>query len=134
MILRSFQEYKAAIRWALRNSNTPMNYREIFRKTAEYLNLKQTELLVKRSNSSGQQRSQHGSTLSNLLYMMRKNSEVEPFVEKNSVSYSLKKRENNPTHEEIARRAYEIYISRGCVDGQSDQDWFFAEMELRREQ
>lgn len=36
-----------------------------------------------------------------------------------------------PTHEEIARRAYQLYEERGGVHGQDQEDWFLAERELR---
>jgi hypothetical protein len=35
-----------------------------------------------------------------------------------------------PTHEEIARRAYELYIARGATRGCEFQDWITAEREL----
>lgn len=35
-----------------------------------------------------------------------------------------------PTHEEIARRAYEIYLTRGSGDGHDRDDWLQAEYEL----
>lgn len=38
---------------------------------------------------------------------------------------------NNPTHEQIARRAYEIFLARGGTPGNPEQDWFQAERELR---
>lgn len=37
-----------------------------------------------------------------------------------------------PTHEQIAARAFTLYLSRGCVDGQHEQDWLQAEAELSR--
>ncbi len=37
-----------------------------------------------------------------------------------------------PTHDEIAARAYELYLARGSVDGYSEEDWLIAEAELRR--
>jgi len=37
------------------------------------------------------------------------------------------------THEEIAKRAYEIYVKRGRRQGQSQQDWNQAEQELQNE-
>ena len=37
-----------------------------------------------------------------------------------------------PTHEEIAARAYELYLARGSLDGYSEEDWLLAEAELRR--
>ena len=36
------------------------------------------------------------------------------------------------TENEIARRAYERYLSRGCEHGHDVQDWLEAERELRR--
>ena len=35
-----------------------------------------------------------------------------------------------PTHEEIALRAYRIYLERGSSDGNAIEDWFQAEREL----
>jgi hypothetical protein len=37
-----------------------------------------------------------------------------------------------PTHDEIAARAYELYLARGSLDGYSEEDWLLAEAELRR--
>ena len=39
---------------------------------------------------------------------------------------------HEPTHEEIAARAYELYLARGSLDGYSEEDWLVAEAELRR--
>lgn len=38
---------------------------------------------------------------------------------------------NGPSHEQIARRAYEIFLARGGLPGHEEQDWFQAERELR---
>ena len=35
-----------------------------------------------------------------------------------------------PDRERIAQRAYELYVARGCGDGQADEDWYCAEREL----
>jgi len=35
-----------------------------------------------------------------------------------------------PAHDEIARRAFEIYVYNGCKQGLSEQDWEQAEREL----
>ena len=35
------------------------------------------------------------------------------------------------TDDDIARRAYELYLSRGCEDGGDVDDWRQAERELR---
>ena len=37
-----------------------------------------------------------------------------------------------PSHEEIARRAYQLYEERGGGHGHDQDDWFQAERELRR--
>ena len=37
-----------------------------------------------------------------------------------------------PTHDEIARRAYELYEQRGRVHGRDWEDWFQAEGELNQ--
>jgi hypothetical protein len=37
---------------------------------------------------------------------------------------------NAPTHEDIARRAYELYVERGGDDGSDVDDWLRAEQEL----
>lgn len=41
--------------------------------------------------------------------------------------------EMNPSisEEQVRRRAYELYVQRGGVDGGHDADWFRAEAELR---
>ena len=35
------------------------------------------------------------------------------------------------THNDIARRAYEIYVEKGCLQGQSEQNWQQAEQEQK---
>jgi hypothetical protein len=34
------------------------------------------------------------------------------------------------SHQQIAQRAYELYLQRGAVDGYAQQDWAQAEQEL----
>jgi hypothetical protein len=36
-------------------------------------------------------------------------------------------------HDEIAQRAYELFLERGGTDGHADEDWLQAELEVRRE-
>lgn len=36
-----------------------------------------------------------------------------------------------PTHEQIAQRAFEIWLSRGADHGRAEEDWAIAERELR---
>ena len=38
------------------------------------------------------------------------------------------------THEDIAKHAYEIYVEKGCRQGQSEKNWLQAEQELRNQQ
>ena len=38
-----------------------------------------------------------------------------------------------PTEEEIARRAYQLYEARGGEHGRDQEDWFQAERELRQD-
>ena len=38
---------------------------------------------------------------------------------------------DTPTHKEIAKRAYEIYLENGRKQGQSEQYWLQAEQELK---
>jgi hypothetical protein len=38
---------------------------------------------------------------------------------------------NNPTHEQITRRAYEIFIERGQPEGRDLDHWLEAERQLR---
>jgi Protein of unknown function (DUF2934) len=41
-------------------------------------------------------------------------------------------RHGGATREEIARRAYELYVARGGTHGYDIEDWLQAERELRR--
>lgn len=38
-----------------------------------------------------------------------------------------------PSREEIAQRAYELYVARGGADGSEQEDWLQAEHELREQ-
>lgn len=40
--------------------------------------------------------------------------------------------ENSPSHDEIAQRAYELYLERGGGEARAEEDWLRAEEELRR--
>ena len=40
--------------------------------------------------------------------------------------------QHSTTDEEIQRRAYEIYLSRGASDGHDLEDWLQAERDLRQ--
>jgi hypothetical protein len=48
----------------------------------------------------------------------------DPLTQQNAVT------QRRPTQEEIARRAYEIYLARGSEEGHDVDDWIQAEQEL----
>lgn len=37
------------------------------------------------------------------------------------------------THDQIARRAHELWVKRGCKHGQDQENWFEAERQLKAE-
>jgi hypothetical protein len=37
-----------------------------------------------------------------------------------------------PTNQDIAKRAYEIYVEKGCQQGQCEENWKQAERELKK--
>ena len=40
--------------------------------------------------------------------------------------------EDSPSHDEIAQRAYELYLEHGGGEARAEEDWLRAEEELRR--
>jgi hypothetical protein len=50
-------------------------------------------------------------------------------VKASKSAITMVKRE--PTHDEIAVRAYELFLDRGGLMGHHEEDWFRAEAELR---
>ena len=44
---------------------------------------------------------------------------------------SLPNRSALVTHRDVARRAYDLYLARGCAHGHDVDDWLQAERELR---
>jgi hypothetical protein len=44
----------------------------------------------------------------------------------------FEERASEPTPEQIAQRAYELYLERGGIDGYDREDWLRAEEELRK--
>ena len=38
---------------------------------------------------------------------------------------------SEPTQEQIEKRAYELFLTRGCEHGRDVEDWLAAEQELR---
>jgi hypothetical protein len=49
----------------------------------------------------------------------------------NRSSTSLPNRSAQATERDIARRAYDLYLTRGCEHGHDVEDWLQAERELR---
>jgi hypothetical protein len=43
---------------------------------------------------------------------------------------SAQRPKSAPSHEDIARRSYEIYLARGGEEGHAEEDWLAAEREL----
>ncbi len=39
-----------------------------------------------------------------------------------------------PTHKDIAKRAYEIYVEKDCQQDQSERNWLQAEQELKNQE
>ena len=37
---------------------------------------------------------------------------------------------SSPTHQQIAERAYQIYLANGCQEGHAQDDWLQAQYEL----
>jgi hypothetical protein len=52
----------------------------------------------------------------------------------NEVDDSAQSIPEAPRHEDIARRAYELWEARGCPHGCADEDWYRAEQELSGEE
>lgn len=48
------------------------------------------------------------------------------------ISQAGQTQEITQTHDQIARRAYEIYVELGCPHGQSEQHWKQAEREKQK--
>jgi outer membrane protein TolC len=51
-------------------------------------------------------------------------------IERNEATLAGEKLETEELHERIAQRAYQLYETRGRVDGYDVQDWLRAEQEL----
>jgi hypothetical protein len=52
-------------------------------------------------------------------------SSVQPRAADTSANHAV-------NHSEIRRRAYEIYLERGCLPGQELEDWLQAEYEFQK--
>jgi hypothetical protein len=59
------------------------------------------------------------------VILERDASPVQPHAENPSANHA-------PSHEEIRRRAYEIYLERNGLPGDALDDWFRAERELQK--
>jgi hypothetical protein len=62
---------------------------------------------------------------------MSKPAKTQPPKYDARVTPTLKLARNEPSQEQIARRAYEIFLARGGEHGQHVDDWLQAERELR---
>ncbi len=54
-----------------------------------------------------------------------------PLVPESSTRNTSTSHHHGPTHEQIARRAYSLFLARGGSHGHHDEDWLQAERELR---
>jgi len=55
---------------------------------------------------------------------------VKASVSKTAIVATTSPSMSAPTHDEIAKRSYELYLERGAVDGYASDDWARAEAEL----
>ena len=62
-----------------------------------------------------------------------KRSAVSPAPDRSSLRSAGLNRSANVTENDIARRAYELYLARDCEDGHDVDDWLQAERALQRE-
>jgi hypothetical protein len=62
-----------------------------------------------------------------------KSTQKYPIQQKHEVETPKQEPVSIPTHDDIARRAYAIYLKHGRRQGQSEQNWHQAEHELRNE-
>jgi hypothetical protein len=53
-----------------------------------------------------------------------------PIEKSSTVKSESLSAEAHPTREETERRAYQIYLERGCAHGHDEDDWLQAEREL----
>jgi hypothetical protein len=56
-----------------------------------------------------------------------------PALDPSSLKSAPLDRSANVAENDIARRAYELYLARDCEDGHDVADWLQAERELQRE-
>ena len=67
--------------------------------------------------------------------IMAKEGSKKPVTDTKMVRHIFSPDRNNPaggpSREEIARRAYELYLDRGGSEGSEQEDWLQAERELQ---
>ena len=78
---------------------------------------------TRKTTTSGAARKKTGATTRS------RNAAPAPTIIRETIRQALRE----PTDEEIARRAYELYLARGRQDGRAADDWLRAEQELRGE-
>jgi len=50
-----------------------------------------------------------------------------------AATVSLTGAHDTPSPAEVQRRAYELYVRRGCCDGYDKEDWYEAERQLKQQ-
>lgn len=145
MRLRPTAEYIRVIQAVLpAAADDAPGYGIVATQTAACLDLTDTERLAHRPNgylACGLSKfaNLHRSTLSAVLLRLRRAGEVCATGSGNKLRYWRPVQARyagavlNPTSEEIAKRAFEIYAGRGYAHGYHEQDWLQAERELRGE-
>ena len=63
----------------------------------------------------------------------KRRSAVSPAPDASSSTAAGPDRSANVIEYDIARRAYELYLARGCEDGHDVDDWLQAERDLQEE-
>jgi hypothetical protein len=71
------------------------------------------------------------ATQSNSKANKPKSTKPAPAVKAAAPAAKPAKRGPEPSQEEIATRAFEIYVSEGCREGTDLENWLRAEQELR---
>jgi hypothetical protein len=61
----------------------------------------------------------------------KRTTEKNPIARPRPAVNGLQTIDPQPTHEEIAARAYELFLARGRRHGHDREDWMQAERELR---
>jgi hypothetical protein len=125
MSLRTYKEYANEVLKTLPYSCTNgMTYKQLSCEIAKNLNLSESDLNNTRSHGN-RRINQHCATLSDVIYKIKEKYNIRKIKKGKNILYWIK-----PTYKNIEKRAYEIYVTRGRVEGFAEQDWLQAEKEF----